>query len=182
MSSSAQIVTRALRRLKVLGANEDPAAADAADGLAALNAMLAAWQAKGVYVAGDVPLEARFEEGVVALLAVRLADDFSATASASVVRDAEEGWNALTAAFCPVPSAQFDSALTNMPSQHNWVSTALTPLWQRKTAYSVGDQVQWNGRRYECITAGTSGVTFGPMGTGASIADGSVTWEFDSNI
>lgn len=181
MSSSAQIVSRALRRLKVIGAGEDPSADDAADGLAALNAMIAGWEADGVKVSGDVPLDARFEEGVVALLAVRLADDFGTSPSAGVVRDAENGWARLQAAFNHVPLAQFDTALRNMPSQRYWLSVGNPDLWAQKTAYSVGDQVQSNGRLYECTVAGTSGI-LAPLGTASSIADGTVTWQFERNL
>jgi hypothetical protein len=181
VSSSAQIVSRALRRLKVIGAGEDPSADDAADGLAALNAMIAGWEADGVKVSGDVPLDARFEEGVVALLAVRLADDFGTSPSAGVVRDAENGWSRLQAAFNHVPLAQFDSALRNMPSQRYWLSVGNPDLWAQKTAYSIGDQVQSNGRLYECTVAGTSGI-LAPLGTASSIADGTVTWQFERNL
>jgi len=181
VSSSAQIVTRALRRLKVIGAGEDPSADDAADGLAALNAMIAGWEADGVKVSGDVPLDARFEEGVVALLAVRLADDFGTSPSAGVVRDAENGWARLQAAFNHVPLAQFDTALRNMPSQRYWLSVGNPDLWAQKTAYSVGDQVQSNGRLYECTVAGTSGI-LAPLGTASSVADGTVTWQFVRNL
>jgi hypothetical protein len=181
VSSSAQIVARALRRLKVIGAGEDPSADDAADGLAALNAMIAGWEADGVKVSGDVPLDARFEEGVVALLAVRLADDYGTSPSAGVVRDAENGWARLQAAFNHVPLAQFDTALRNMPSQRYWLSVGNPDLWAQKTAYSVGDQVQSNGRLYECTVAGTSGI-LAPLGTASSISDGTVTWQFVRNL
>jgi hypothetical protein len=181
VSSSAQIVSRALRRLRVIGSAEDPSAEDAADGLAALNAMIAGWEADGVKVSGDVPLDARFEEGVVALLAVRLADDYGTAPSPGVVRDAETGWSRLQAAFNHVPLAQFDSALRNMPSQRYWTAVGSPPLWAQKTEYSVGDQVQSNGRLYECTVAGTSGI-LAPLGTASSIADGTVTWQFERNL
>lgn len=175
MSSSAQIVSRALRRLKITASGEDPSAQEAADGLAALNAMIAGWEADGVKVSGDVPLDARFEEGVVAMLAVRLAPDYGAEVSAGVLRDAENGWARLQAAFTHVPLAQFDSALRNMPSQRYWMGVGSAPLWAAKTEYSVGDQVQSNGRLYECTTAGTTGI-LNPLATGSAISDGTVVW------
>lgn len=175
MSSSAQIVSRALRRLRLIGAGEDPSADDAADGLAALNAMIAGWQADGIEVSGDVPLDARFEEGVVALLAVRLADDYGASPSAGVVRDAQAGMQRLQAAFFNIPVAQFDIALSHSNTQNaphaNWPPA----LWARKTEYRVGEQVQSNGRLYECTTAGTTGI-LNPLGTASSIPDGTVVW------
>ena len=177
MSSSAQIVIRALKRLRVLGSGEDPSAEDAADGLAALNAMIAGWEADGIKVSGDVPLDARFEEGVVAMLAVRLADDYGKEPSSVVVRDAEIGWERLQAAFRHIPLAQFDSALRNMPSQRYWMGVGSPPLWAAKTEQSVGDQVQSNGRLYECITAGTTGI-LNPLATSSNIPDGTVVWKW----
>lgn len=177
MSSSAQIVARALRRIRVIGSGEDPSAEDAADGLSALNAMIAGWQADGIEVSGDVPLDARFEEGVVALLAVRLADDFGATAPAGVVNDAAIGMRRLEAAFLNVPASQFDVGLTRSSTQNAPYACAPPALWKRKTEYAVGDQVQSNGRLYECITAGTSGI-LNPLATSSSIPDGSVTWKW----
>ena len=177
MSSSAQIVARALKRLRVIGAGEDPSAEDAADGLAALNAMIAGWKADGVEVSGDVPLDARFEEGVIAMLAVRLADDYGATPSSVVVRDAEQGWQRLKAAFTHIPLAQFDSALRNMPSQRYWGGVGSIPLWREKHEYGVGDRAQSNGRLYECTVAGVSGA-LRPLGSSQSIPDGSVTWKW----
>lgn len=177
MSSSAQIVARALMRLRVIGAGEDPSAEDAADGLAALNAMIAGWEGDGVKVSGDVPLDARFEEGVIAMLAVRLADDHGKSLTDGIARDAQQGWQRLKAAFTHIPLAQFDSALRNMPSQRYWQSVGSAPLWHAKYEYSVGDYAQSNGRLYECTVAGTSGA-LRPLGSSQSIPDGTVTWKW----
>jgi len=177
VSSSAQIVARALKRLRVIGAGEDPSAEDAADGLAALNAMIAGLEADGLKLSGDVPLDARFEEGVIAMLAVRLADDYGATPSSGVVRDAAQGLQRLQAAFNHIPLAQFDSALRNMPSQRYWHAVGSPPLWHAKYEYSVGDQAQSNGRLYECTVAGISGA-LRPLGSSQSIPDGTVTWKW----
>lgn len=177
MSSSAQIVARALKRLRVIAPGEDPSADDAADGLATLNAMIASWEGKGVKVSGDVPLDARFEQGVIAMLAVRLAPDYGKQVDAVTASDAEDGWRALQAAFNPVPKAQFDTALRNMPSQRYWGGVGSVPLWQVKHEYGVGDRVQSSGRLYECTVAGTSGA-LRPLGSSQSIPDGSVTWKW----
>lgn len=177
MSSSAQIVARALKRLRIIGPGEDPSAEDAADGLATLNAMIAGWKADGVEVTGDVPLDARFEEGVIALLAVRLADDYGKEVSAGVARDAQVGWERLMAAFLHVPTSQFDVGLTRSSTQNAPYACSTPPLWQVKHEYSVGDQVQSSGRIYECTVAGTSGA-LRPLGSSQSIPDGSVTWKW----
>lgn len=181
MSTSSDIVRRALKRLGVLSAGEEMAAADGADGNAALNAMIASWQNDGVDISPDVPLPSRHEEGVVALLAVRLAPDYGMSAPDQVQIDASKGWDALLADYIRPPLSQFDSALTNMPSQGYWGGTGLPPLWQPQRAYTIGDRVQYRGRVYECTVGGVSGATLGPTGRSTAL-DGSVTWTFERVI
>lgn len=176
MSSSAQIVTRALKRLSLVEPGESPSAADAEDGLAALNAMLAGWAADGINVSPDVPLPAKHEEGVIALLAVRLASDYGREPSAIVYADAERGRTRLQSDYISAPLATFDCALTGMPSQGQIVSSTVSD-WVTATAYAEFDRVEADRRIYECIIAGTSGSS-GPHGTGGEIIDGTVTWRF----
>jgi hypothetical protein len=49
------------------------------------------------------------------------------------------------------------------------------PAWAASTAYALGAVVSKGDNLYKCIAAGTSG-SAGPSGTGAAIADGTVTW------
>jgi hypothetical protein len=177
VSSSAQIVARALKRINVVAAGEDPSAVDAADGLAALNAMIAGWAIDGINVSADVPLSAGHEEGVVALLAVRLAPDYGRMPSPLVLKAAEEGMYRLEADYISAPLAQFDTALIDMPSRGLMTITAVDE-WVASTAYALGDKVLADDRRiYECIIAGTS-ASSGPHGTADEFADGTVTWRF----
>jgi hypothetical protein len=60
--TAREIVVQALRELKVLAGNEAPDAADLADGLVRLNAMLKSWAAKGVSPWNE-------EEGTISVLA-----------------------------------------------------------------------------------------------------------------
>ena len=63
------------------------------------------------------PPSRRFESGIHALLAVRLAGDFGRQPQPQTYRDAENGWTALCSAFVRPPTADvFDSALRRMPS------------------------------------------------------------------
>jgi hypothetical protein len=56
---------------------------------------------------------------------------------------------------------------------------AITLTWAQSTAYAVGDVVNVRGRVYTCVVAGTSASSgVGPTGTGNSISDGSVTWNY----
>lgn len=59
----------------------------------------------------------RFERGIQALLAVRVAEEFGAEPSALTLRDADNGWSALCAAFIKPPTRDiFDSATFRTPS------------------------------------------------------------------
>lgn len=175
MSSSADIVTRALKRIRVIDANETPAAEDASNGLEALNAMVASWAAKGVNVSSDIPLPAKHEAGIIALLAVRLSSDYGADVSQQLAIDARDGWFSLQADYIRAPDATFDTALTKMPSQR-YVTFGGRAAWRPVTAYGLNEQVTNAGNVYQVTTAGTSGTGNGPTGTDASITDGSVVW------
>lgn len=54
---------------------------------------------------------------------------------------------------------------------------ALT-AWQATTAYVVGDRRTNAGNVYRCTQAGTSAGSGGPTGTGTSIVDNTVRWDF----
>lgn len=56
------------------------------------------------------------------------------------------------------------------------IGNGYTP-WASSTAYTVGQRVSHSSNVYQCTVAGTSGTT-GPSGTGSSITDGTVTWEY----
>lgn len=64
-----------------------------------------------------LPFDASLEGGVVAMLAVRLAEDYGITPGPVLLRDADRGEARLAAAFLHVPKASFDAALTRTPSQ-----------------------------------------------------------------
>ena len=81
------------------------------DGKKALDLMLSGWAARGVNVDAAIPLPAKHERGIVALLAMNLSDDYRQTPGPSVQRDAEDGWRALEAAYITAPDATFDKTL-----------------------------------------------------------------------
>lgn len=64
-----------------------------------------------------LPFDASLEGGVVAMLAVRLAEDYGKTPGPVLLRDADRGERQLEAAFMHVPRAVFDPGLTRTPSQ-----------------------------------------------------------------
>lgn len=119
MSSMGDIVSGALKRLRVLNARKTPDGITASNGIAALNEMMHSWKGQGVDTdhetmasADDFPLDDEHIQGVKALLAVRLASDYNLEINAGIVRDASEGWSALQAEFVePAPAATFDAGL-----------------------------------------------------------------------
>lgn len=179
MATSTQICTRALRRLAVIAADETPANADIDAANEALTAMINSWEVEGL-TADAIPLDPRFEQGLVAMLAMRLAEEYGKTPSQVLVRDANDGWNGIKAAFFAVPASRFDKALkfTGHYSLHSYIigdTDENYSKWKTATEYRLREYVTQNGMLYECITAGTSG-TIGPTGTDAEIIDGTVTW------
>lgn len=181
MATSVQIATRALRRLAVISADETPASADIEAAQEALTALINSWEAEGL-TADALPLDARFEQGLVAMLAMRLAEEYGKTPSQVLVKDATDGWSAIRAAFFAVPMSRFDKALkfTGHYSMNSYIigdSDENYGMWQPNTEYKVREYAVLDGMQYECIAAGTSGST-GPTGTAAEIFDGTVTWCF----
>lgn len=180
MATTAQIVTRALRRLNVLPSGGTISAEDLADGEDALTAMINAWEAEGL--TGDVlPLDARFEQAVVAMLAVRLAEEYGKEPSAVLVRDAESGWNQISSAFFAVPAARFEAGL-KYTGHYADVGHIIGDreenydIWQASTDYELRRYVRNEANLYECVTAGTSASSGGPTGTDAEITDGTAVW------
>ena len=180
MATATEIVTKALKRINVISGNETPDASDMADGKDALNALIAAWE--GVSLSGDtLPLDKRFEQGIIAMLAVRLAEDFGKTVGPILARDAKEGWETLQAAFFAVPQSSFDRALKwtgNYTDYGFFLGNEIdaASLWTASTEYALRDTVSNQGNIYECTTAGTSAGSGGPTGTGDTIADGTAVW------
>jgi hypothetical protein len=180
MATATEIATRALKRIRRTDSHSTPDATDVADAIDALTAMLASWEGKGL--SGDVlPLDARFEQAVVAMLAVRISEDFGVTAGPVLLRDAQDGWNTVQAAFFAVPESRFENALryTGHATQYDYLlgSTGETYQdWQASTEYALRTFVINGANRYELVTAGTSAASGGPTGTSNEITDGTCVW------
>lgn len=179
MATTTQIATRALRRLRVLAPDETISAADLEAASESLNAMIASWES--ISLSGDtLPLDARFEAGVVAMLAVRLAGDYGKQPDAILMRDADRGERAIDGAFFAVPQQRFDAALTSTGQDSAEIILGQMSgdydAWEASTEYAVRISVTNLGNIYECVTAGTSASSGGPTGTDSEITDGTVTW------
>lgn len=125
MTTMQDIVRGAAKRIGVIRGAEDMDSSDAGDFLEALNGMMAMWPAQGVDVlwssalalTDTFPLEAKHEEGVKAMLAVRYAEQFGKAVGPILARDERAGWNALFADYHLPDPMRVDQALANMPSQ-----------------------------------------------------------------
>lgn len=180
MASATEISTRALRRIGVVAPDESPSGQDVESSTEALTAMINSWEAEGL-AADAIPLDARFEQAVVAMLAVRIAEEYGKTPGPILMRDADRGWDALCAAFIAVPPSTFDDPLKHTGHYADYgfiIGEPDDPYsdWEASTDYALRDFTINNKMLYECITAGTSASSGGPTGTEASITDGTVTW------
>lgn len=180
MATATEIVTRSLKRLRVIGAGESPSAAQMQSGTDALNAMIASWEGEGL--SGDIlPLPSRFEQGIIAMLGVRLAGDYGKSPDAVLARDADNGWSSLQAAYFAVPQSTFDRALKwtgNYTDYGYFLGNEIdaNARWTGSTEYSLRQIISNDGNLYECTTEGTSAASGGPTGTGDTITDGTCVW------
>lgn len=181
MATATEISTKALKRLGMVNAGESPEAFMISDCNDALSSMIAGWDCGGL-VGETLPLASRFEEGVIAMLAVRMAENFGTTPGPVLMRDAERGEQQINAAFFPVPESQFDRSLLVLPSYCSvGCDLAITPIpeWEVSTEYGLNDRI-FNGQySYVCTTAGTSASSGGPTGTNSAITDGTAVWQFE---
>jgi hypothetical protein len=124
MASMSDIVRRAYRRCDgLLALGDVPTAEEAQEGLENLNGMMHAWKTKGVDIehetlaaSGTFPLDPEFEDGVVSLLAVRLAGLNGKQLAPQTMESAENAWRGLLARYIEVPETSFDNAIVLMPS------------------------------------------------------------------
>lgn len=122
MTTAANIVERALRKIGVAASGEALQADDLQDGLEAMNAMMFAWKLAGVdtghtalVAIDDFPLGAEFEEGTVYVLASRLSPDYEAPQAF----DADDWFRKMQAAYTVIEDVVMPSALLSLPSRRS---------------------------------------------------------------
>jgi hypothetical protein len=123
MATVSKIIDRAFRKLGVKAEDEALTADQQAAGLDALNEMLAAWQLQGVSVsiydmaATDAfPLAARFEEGVIYMLASRLSPEYVVPLGF----DPDAFMRLVQANLITMPTSSVEGILTETTSQRQW--------------------------------------------------------------
>ena len=121
MATARDICNRGLRKARVVGHGDDPAAENAAAALEDLNMMLAAWKLAGVDIThtelgfnDTFPLAAEFEEGTVYMLASRIAPDFAFPLGF----DADDFFRKIQAAYMTIAKVTMPAPLKRMPSQY----------------------------------------------------------------
>lgn len=103
MSTVQDIVSRALRILRVTDVNAAPKAADMKTGIVALNSLMRRWEANGLALgwsdvanpAEDLPAPPEAEEAITFNLAMRLRTEYGTALEPDVVRYADESLAAL---------------------------------------------------------------------------------------
>ena len=123
MTTINDIVTRSLKRLRVISSEEAASSQDASDVLAALNAMMLAgrnhgfdtnWKTK--VLTDDFPLDGQHEQGVAAMLAVEVSEMFGKSVGQQLFQQSLDGRQSLQNDFGIIEDMTLDSALINMPS------------------------------------------------------------------
>ncbi len=120
MTTVLDVITRAHRKLGISGQGEALSAEMAAEGLDALNDMMAGWALQGISRVHRTletgseafPMAPEFIEGVVYLLASRLGPNYEVPPSF----DASRFLRQLQAAFLVVDEVEMPTALTRLPS------------------------------------------------------------------
>ena len=119
-----EIIEMAMRRLNVVSRDEAMQADDADHALKAMNLMMHGWASRGAdithadYESGTtVTLPENLQDGLIHLLAVRLAPDFSRPLPTADGFDYRVWWSAVQAAYFDDTPVEFDVGLSCLPSQ-----------------------------------------------------------------
>lgn len=124
-TTALQVITAALKRLKVLRSGGSPTASETADCLESLNDMLAEWRIGGpdltpvTLASGDIiDVPGDHVQALKLCLALRVADMFGAQPTPLLVMQAREGFNAITAYHFAMRDLDADNPLgrCNLPT------------------------------------------------------------------
>jgi hypothetical protein len=179
MATQTQICERALKRIGIIQAGASASSVDVSDAAEALGAMIESWNAEGLS-GNALPFDSRFEHAIIALLAVRISENYGAPVGTVLASDAKNGWAAIQAAYLVVPESKFERAIAS--TGPDWSDsyilgdTSNYAEWQADTAYEARTFATNGANLYEVVTGGTSATSGGPAGTETEITDGTVVW------
>ena len=128
MATILSVVGRALRISGVAAADVPSNAADAANGLEALNSMLKGWESRGVYVGHDTDytlvsefetgqLPDKYREHVTWLLAEAIGEEYGRPLTVTQAQKARDAWATIQANYLTPANLDIDKGLQRMPSQ-----------------------------------------------------------------
>lgn len=124
MTTTGEIITLALRLIRVTASEETPTAAEMNDGLKTLNQLMLGLEAQGVNLGfsaltlNDIfPLEEKFHEPIRYLLAVRLAPEYGIDLTPETAIISQQGLSILQSSFSDVPLLKMDKGLRNRRSR-----------------------------------------------------------------
>lgn len=122
---TSEIVTRALRKIRVVASDEPATADQIASGVDALNEMMHGWKAQGADVShtdlapsDDFSLSDEYRQATIMLLAQYLAGEYNRPPPDKFETDTL--WSALQGAYWTDPIVKVDEGLTDMPSQQRY--------------------------------------------------------------
>lgn len=125
--TAQELCRLALLRMRIVARDEAMQPEDAAHALTVLNLMMHGFAARGVdlnhfdYDADtDVQVPRDLLDGLIHMLAVRLAPDFAVPAPSADGFDNNEWWRALQAAYFDPEDVTFEEGLQRLPSQRWW--------------------------------------------------------------
>lgn len=125
MATARQLISRSLRMLGVLASGEEPAAPDADDALMVLNDMLRSYVLSGAPAIPDMTLDttgpypSTHNEGISALLSIRLAPEYGVSAGPEVMAMAQRGERLLRAYYRGNVLMVVDDGLLRRPGSAN---------------------------------------------------------------
>lgn len=131
MATTLDLIERALKVIGVTAGDESATAADADSALDTLNLMMAGWKLRGadtshttLALSDAFPLDVKYHDAVVTILADRLAVEFSRPRTMQA--EADHLWRVLQGTLWTMPTATVDAGLTKMPSQYGYGNVRTT--------------------------------------------------------
>jgi hypothetical protein len=118
MTTVRSIITKAMRKVQILAAGEDPSAAEGADGLDAFNEMMAGLKLESIpldwrnlTLDDDVPLPPEHIRGVIHLLGVELAPEYGKEVDPTIALIAERARRLLQGHYKDIRQMSVDPGL-----------------------------------------------------------------------
>lgn len=127
MVQTREIVSEALKEIRVSSSHGGADPQDAKDALSKLNRLMHALANDGLTyehttlsMSDDFPWSASLEEPAIMWLAKNIAGQYAKSLTRDQMEKAEEGETAIDAAYREIPDSTFDSGLISLPSNRTY--------------------------------------------------------------